>query len=172
MVSAAAIDAATYEAERSENELMQFLASSSAGGYLQPGDLVNTNDADVSRVSLDAHVKKIQAQQLQALNLEQLRQLATRDQHDFAGRQVIIEQLNPASECIELVWFDPQHGYRSNPTKKRRIAGIVQDVMLEKNILVIKPRLRTRMLSGNLQGYMVYMIDPSSNMPLVSCTVV
>lgn len=172
LVSAAAIDAAAYEAERSENELMQYLATSSADGYLQPGDLQRDDSTDVNRASLDAHVKKVQAQQLLALNNDQLAHLAAQDQTDFVGQRVVIEQLDTTSQCIELLWFDPTHGYRSNPTRKKRIAGTIQEVLLEKNILVIKPQLRNRLLSSNLHGYMVYVINPATNMPLVSCSIV
>lgn len=170
MVSSSAIDAAAYEAERSENELMQYLASTSSGNYLQPGDLGNPDESSIGRASLDAHVKRVQAQQLQALNHEQIRQLSALDKQDFIGRQVIIEQLDPSRKCIELLWFDTQNGYRSNPTNKRRIYGIIEDVLLDKNILLIKPRLRNRLLTSNLQGYVVYVIDPVSAQPLVSCS--
>lgn len=170
MVSSSAIDAAAYEAERSENELMQYLASTSSGNYLQPGDLGNPDESSIGRVSLDAHVKRVQAQQLQALNHEQMRQLLAQDKQDFIGRQVVIEQLDPSRKCIELLWFDTQNGYRSNPTNKRRIYGIVEDVLLDKNILLVKPRLRNRLLTSNLQGYIVYVIDPVSAQPLVSCS--
>lgn len=170
MVSSSAIDAAAYEAERSENELMQYLASTSSGNYLQPGDLGNPDESSIGRASLDAHVKRVQAQQLQALNHEQIMQLSALDKQDFIGRQVIIEQLDPSRKCIELLWFDTQNGYRSNPTNKRRIYGIVEDVLLDKNILLIKPRLRNRLLTSNLQGYVVYVIDPVSAQPLVSCS--
>ena len=90
MVSSSAIDAAAYEAERSENELMQYLASTSSGNYLQPGDLGNPNESSIGRASLDAHVKRVQAQQLQALNHEQMRQLSAQDKQDFIGRQVVV----------------------------------------------------------------------------------
>lgn len=170
MVSSSAIDAATYEAERSENELMQYLASTSSGNYLQPGDLGNPDESSIGRASLDAHVKRVQAQQLQALNHEQIRQLSVQDKQDFIGRQVVVEQLDPSRKCIELLWFDAQNGYRSNPTNKRRIYGIVEDVLLDKNILLIKPRLRNRLLMSNLQSYVVYVIDPVSAQPLVSCS--
>lgn len=156
MVSSSAIDAAAYEAERSENELMQYLASTSSGNYLQPGDLGNPDESSIGRASLDAHVKRVQAQQLQALNHEQIMQLSALDKQDFIGRQVIIEQLDPSRKCIELLWFDTQNGYRSNPTNKRRIYGIVEDVLLDKNILLVKPRLRNRLLTSNLQGYVVH----------------
>jgi hypothetical protein len=169
-VSTATIEAAKYEAAQSENELINHLADVSGGTYLQPGALSSDVQADLTRTSLDTHIKKVQARQLDSMNAQQLQQLLEQDRAIYLGRKIAVSSLRPKSDAIESVWFDQRAGFRSHVTRKRRVVGTIQDVLLDRNVLILKPSFGARLLNNTLENYMVYVIDPDSLMPMVEFT--
>lgn len=169
-VSTATIEAAKYEAAQSESDLINHLADVSGGTYLQPGALSSDIQADLTRTSLDTHIKKVQAQQLDSINAQQLQQLLEQDRAIYLGRKIAVTSLRPKSDAIESVWFDQRAGFRSHVTRKRRVVGIIQDVLLDRNVLILKPTFSSRLLNNTLENYMVYVIDPNSLMPMVEFT--
>jgi hypothetical protein len=169
-VSAATIEAAKYEANQSENDLIDHLAAVSGGSYLQPGNLTTDVQADLTRTSLDTHIKKVQAKQLDSMNSHQLQELSTQDRALYIGRKIAVTNLRPKGDAIESVWFDQRAGFRSHVTRKRRVVGTIQDVLLDRNVLIVKPSFSTRLFNTALESYMVYVIDPTSLMPMVEFT--
>lgn len=169
-VSTATIEAAKYEAAQSENELINHLSDVSGGTYLQPGALSSDMQADLTRTSLDTHIKKVQAQQLDSMNAQQLQQLLEQDRAIYLGRKIAVTSLRPKSDAIESVWFDQRAGFRSHVTRKRRVVGTIQDVLLDRNVLILRPSFSARLLNNTLENYMVYVIDPDSLMPMVEFT--
>lgn len=171
-VSAATIEAAKYEASRSENDLLDHLAAVGGGTYLNPGELSSNTQADLTRNSLDTHIKKVQAQQLDSMNTLQLQQLLDNARTNYVGRKIIVQALQPKAGAIESVWFDQRNGFRSNPTHKHKVTGIVQDVLLDRNVLILRPTMGTRLLNSSLENYMIYVIDPQTLLPMVNFTLV
>jgi hypothetical protein len=171
-VSTATIEAASYEATRSENELVQQLERISAGTYLNPGALAATDQDAMTRASLDAHIKKVQAQQLHAMNAAQMQQLIEQDRSLYKGRKVHITVRQAASQPVDIVWFDQQNGYRTSPARKKTIVGTVEDVLLDRNLLILRPALGPRLMNSRLQNYLVYIIDPQTFSALIDITVV
>lgn len=169
-VSSATIEAAKYEADQSESDLINHLAAVSGGTYLQPSNLSTDVQADLTRTSLDTHIKKVQAQQLDSMNARQLQDLLVQDRATYIGRKIAVRTLQPKSDAIEFVWFDQRSGFRSHVTRKRRVVGTIQDVVLDRNVLILKPSLSARLLNSSLENYMVYVIDPVSLMPMVEFT--
>ncbi|HEY1063834.1 MAG TPA: hypothetical protein VGE30_00890 [Candidatus Saccharimonadales bacterium] len=169
-VSAATIQAAQYEADRSENALLDHLAAVSGGTYLQPGNLSPDEQTDLTRSSLDAHVKKVQAQQLNAISAQQLQELQEYVKNTYIGRRVTAHSLHPKSGAIETVWFDQRAGFRNNATRKQKVTGVIQDILLDRNVLILKPTFTAKLINSNLENYMIYVIDPVSLKPLVDLT--
>ena len=169
MVSASTIQAAQYEATRSENELLGHLEAISAGTYLNPG-AINDQD-DVTRASLDAHIKKVQAEQLDSINTAQLRALADKDQADYTGRKVRITVLKPILKPVETIWFDESSGYRTGGSKKTTITGTIEAVLLDKNFLLIRPGAASRFINSNLKNYVIHIIDPETCRPMVDIAI-
>ncbi len=159
---------ASSEAERSESELLQQLNYWSRGGYLNPGTIDTTQHYDVSRASLDAHVKKIQAQQLTQFTAQQLTELAANAQASFVGKKLRITSLQPLADSpFDVLWFNSYNGFRSNPMRKQSITGVVEQVLLNKNILIIRPPRLPRLLNKELSAYVVYVINPMTMQPAV-----
>lgn len=170
-ISTATIGAAEYEAERSESQLMEQLGSMGNGTYLQPSSLTNYSQDDISRASLDAHIKKVQAQQLGSMNQLQLQTLLQKDQALYSGRKLQVTKLAHDKDMIISEWFNPQTGYRQSLTKGNKITGIIESVILDKNMIVLKPTLKTRLLQSELTNYAVYIIDPNSLEPMVELAI-
>ncbi len=165
-IALATSSAANQEAARSEQQLVEQLSYWTGGNYLQPGAIDKSVQDTISRASLDAHVKKVQAQQFENANNIQLADLIHQDQVAYVGKKVVISSL-PNVNPFDAVWFNEQTGYRSNTIKKRQIKGTIQEVILERNILVIKPTLLSRIIPSELSAYFVYVINPETALPMV-----
>lgn len=170
-VSMSTIQAAHYEAERSENSFVSQLNAMSAGTYLNPGAIAPDYQHDMTKASLDAHVKKVQAQQLDSMNNSQLQALSAHDAGLYKGRKVKVQVLTHNEQPIEMVWFDPQHGYRSNISKRPSVSGIIEEVLLDRNLLVLRPAFGSRMLNSSLKNILVYVINPDTMQPMISLNV-
>ena len=171
LTSQAITEAAKYEAARSESALMNELDSLGRAGYLNPGTITPGQQPDLSRESLDAHIKKIQAQQLESLSVQQLGELIAQTRARYLGHKVAVLPLNYKDAPVESVWFDPATGYRGGQVKRKKIAGTIEDLLLDQNLLVIKPTRGMQLLNPQLQNYVVYVIDPSTFQPLVNLIV-
>jgi hypothetical protein len=167
-VSAATVEAAKYEAARSEDALVSQLTAVSNGSYLRPGYLDDDAQTRMTHDSLDAHIKKVQVSQLESMNAAQLQQLMYDDNHTYHNRKVEVTMLHDQKGVIESIWFNKYTGYRSGTVKKRRISGIIDQVLLDKNTLVLRPSKSAQLFNGELQNYLVYIIDPETLMPMVS----
>lgn len=166
-INATTATAAKAEAERSEIEVMQQLNGAANGGLLQPGNLNPDWQAGITRESVDAHIKKAQATQLDALNAVQLAQMTEADNHAYHGRRVTVRVQVPVDQPVEAVWFDKYTGYRNTPYKTKSISGTISEVLLDRNALVIKPTFARRTLIQNLKFFVVYVVHPATAQPMV-----
>ena len=171
-ISMTTIEAAQREAERSESAVMEYLSSVNSGLYLNPNALTENSQVNVARASLDAHIKKVQAQQLTSMNAHQLRNLIDQDRSSYIGCKVRITVTSLEIMPIVSVWFDIKNGYRDNQTRKKTVIGTIEEILLDKNALVLRPTSGTRFLYTNLQHYVVYIIDPETLMPMVDITLI
>ena len=172
LVSIATSQAAQFEAQRSESAMVEHLRSLSGGYYLQPGALSSDNTDAVSHASLDAHIKKVQAEQIQRLNTQQLTTLQARTKEDYLNRKVRVNVIGNTTSPIESVWFDPLSGYRNSVNTRKVFNGVIEDILLDKNALVIKPLGMTHLFNKNLQAFIVYVIDPQTFQPTIELTVI
>lgn len=161
---------AQFEAERTEQDLLQQLTYWSHGGYLSPGTIDNTQQQDISRASLDAHVKKVQSEQVGQMSQQQVAFLSESAKEACIGRKVTVGVLQGRFNPVDVVWFNPQTGYRSNEARKQTVSGVIKDVVLEKNMLLLEPPRLQRMLNRELTAYIVYVIDPETAQPAVTLT--
>jgi len=165
LISRATSEAAQYEAKRSESELLGQLASN--GPYLNPVNLSETEGDQVARASLDAHIKKVQAEQLKTLSSKQLQSTVMEDTLAYKGKKVRITALAKDFRPFDILWFNSQHGYRSNEFKKSSLEGTIEELELDKNMLIIKPKFIRRLVTSDLKNFIVYVINPSTLEPAV-----
>lgn len=167
LVSVATMEAATFEAKRSENELMDYLSSVSTGSILNPSNLNADPSDNLTRASLDAHVKKVQASQMQSMGAVQLEQLSVADRSAYTGRKIRVNLLRKDRDAIESIWFDKHKGYFKGIVKRGKVTGVIESVHLDKNALILKPSFGMRLINPALQNYIVYVVDPVDLSPAV-----
>jgi hypothetical protein len=172
LVSTATSLAAKQAADMSEAVLVDQLNSMSSGSFLDPGNLPAEAQTDITRESLDAHIKKFQALQLDALSAQQLESLIAQDNTLYAGRKVHVSVIDPSLEPVEFVWFNSQTGYRTSTVKKTSLTGTIQEVLLDQNTLILQPSLTARLFGGDLHSYLVHVIHPQTLLPVVELTLV
>lgn len=169
-VSIATVEAVKYEAQRSETSLMNQLNTLVGNSYLNPGNINSDLQSDLTRSSINAHMKKAQAQQLDIIGAAQLQNLIVQDQADYTGRKIQVDVIHTDLKPIDSVWFNPQSGYRANTTKKKRIIGVIEEVLLDENMVIIKPGIGSRLLNREFKNYIVYVINPTTLEPMVKIT--
>jgi hypothetical protein len=159
---------AANQAESTENAVVSELHSLSSQTYLNPGSISPVRQNDIGRASLNAHVMKVQAAQLQQMSQEQLSVLQTRVTDYYVGRKVRITALDGGESPFDSVWFNDQTGYRSNPLNRSVISGKITEVNLDKNLIVLKPRLFPRLINREFTAYFVYVLDSNNLQPAVT----
>ncbi len=163
---------AEHEATRSEAALEDHLAALSGGMYLQPGNLDEGTQHDISRESLDAHIKKIQARQLSALSDAQLEELVTQTKATYQSRKVKVTVLDATNSPLEYIWFNPHTGYRTSTSKKLSVTGTIEEIRLEDNVLLLRPSFWARLPNRELTSYAVYVIDPDTLVPMIELVLI
>lgn len=168
-ITLATAEYARQEARHNEQAVVSELASLSSHAYLQPGSIDLSRQPGIERASLNAHVMKVQAEQIQQMSVQQLAQVEEQIQHDYIGRKVLVSALGGAPESpFDAVWFNPGTGYRSNALNKRQVRGVIKEISLSKNLLVLKPLGATRFINRDLTAYLVYPINPEVLEPLIT----
>ncbi len=171
LLSRATAEAALFEAERSETQLMQQLSEASRGSLLNPSNLQAMGSEYVVKASLDAHIKKVQAEQLQSMTDAQVSQLILEDQLAYRGKRVRITALETSFQPFDAIWFDQRSGYRTSTFKKRAIEGKIDEIGFEKNLIIIKPKRLMQLINSNLQFYVAYIINPDTLKPTVEISI-
>lgn len=159
-------DAAMDEANRSENELMDYLGMVSRGTYLQPATLAQNEQKLITQASVDAHLKKAQAEQVATMSESQVRALVA-DSKRWVGQKVQIRALDASKQPFRGHYFDKSHGNRLSELRTREVSGVIEEVLMEQNALILRPSVLRKWAQTGLQAYVVTLIDPSNFTPLV-----
>lgn len=163
---------AVAEAERSERATLAALNTYQAarnGIFIAAGDIPVASLDDLSRRSLDAHLKKAQTGQITAYTAEQLAQLQAEADRQYVGRAVRVRILIAAVRPVEAVWFDSHTNQsRTSPAAPRQLKGSISEIHLDRNLLVIRPTRTSRLLVRGREYFLVYPIDPDTIAPAVS----
>ena len=154
-------------AKQSEEVVMNQLSSVSGGNYLNPENINEAQGDYVVRASIDAHIKKVQAEQLDSLTSAQLNDIMTKDTASYKGKKVRVISITKDYKPFDGYWFDPKNGPRSNELKKQVVEGKIAEINFEKNLIVLEPTRLSRLISSSLKSYAVYVINPQTLMPAV-----
>lgn len=166
-------ETAKYVAEQSELNTMSSIEAASQGQYVMPQYISPDDQASLVRSSLDAHIKKVQAEQLTSFTWGQIAQMEADDKQKFCGRKVRVTVLEPASQPIESYWYNNNIGqYTSGYVKSRVVKGIIDDISLSKNMIVLKPTLTSRLVLPGRKYFAVFVINPQTLSPLVDLAII
>ncbi len=166
-VALATVETARYEAEQSEASALDYLNHAGSGRFLHPGAIPEDSQTKITRASLDAHIKKVQAQQLAKYSRSELEEMQQHAQQLYRGLRVRVTNPSGRRDVIESVWYDKQRGYRTGIYLKASVSGIIDEVLLREGILVLRPRKHWRLLNPSLTGYYIHVIDPIKMAPRV-----
>lgn len=166
MINLAGTEISAAEARESEQLATNALGYFAQDGVLNPALIPTDANAEIARASVDAHIKKLQAEQYEALGQSQLADMQEQVKA-YVGKKLQITVLDRAKKPISSLWFNAQKGYSANEVDTAGIRGTIEEVWLEKNALLLKPRLSSRIFEPNRKNYIVYVIDPYTMKPMV-----
>jgi hypothetical protein len=160
---------ASEEAVRSENETVSGLDAISRGNYLNPSSVPEDLQNQIARASVDAHIKKVQAKQLNENSKYQLEEMKLSLNEKFNGKKIKVTVLNKKQKPIESIWYDPKfNDYYNGILDTNGISGKIQEILLDKNAILVKPNFLSRISASNRKLFMVFIINPDDLLPLVS----
>ncbi len=170
------METAKYAAEQAEQATIQTIETASSpnnGIYVTPYDIPLVSQEWLVQSSLDAHIKKVQAQQITTFTIAQIAQLEAEDKQKYMGKKVRIIVLNSEIGAVESYWVNNQTGqYSQGIIKARVVKGIIEDISFNKNLLIIKPLLASRLLLSARKYFLVAVINPETLEPVVSISLI
>lgn len=166
------METAKYAAKQSENEAIRTIetvSSNSNGVFVTPGDIQVAAQQSLLRSSLDTHIKKVQAQQIESFTAAQISAIEQKDSNRFCGKKVHIAVADSSLNPIESYWYDDRSGQESRGViKAKSVKGTLEEISFSKNLLIIKPLLASRMILSSRKYFVVSVINPQTLMPLVN----
>ncbi len=154
---------AKEEAERSEQETVQGLDAISRGTYLNPSIVPIDLQNQLTRASVDAHIKKVQANQIDESSRQQMTELQENANQKYVGKNVIVTILNKSAKPVESIWLNPNTGqYYNGVLNTKSVTGTIEEIMLEKNALLLKPHFWSRVGAKNRKYFLAYVISPDT----------
>ena len=167
---------AKYVARQTEQQTMQTLNQVSAQSnavYVTPQDIAPDVQTEIARASLDAHLKKAQAAQIDAFAEQQLAETEQADKKDYIGKKVKVTIIDKPFKPVESYWFNDRTGqYDQGNVSFGSVKGLIQDLSFRKNLIVIKPTLRSRIIMPKRKFLFIYVINPETLKPAVDLALV
>ena len=158
---------ANFSAEQSELATLQTIEAANPQ-YVTTRDIAPNVQQDLVRSSLNAHMQKVQAEQITTLTGQQLAQMEAEDRQKFIGKKLKITVLDKAFKPIESYWWNKNTGQYSQGTfKSSTLKGKIEDISFRKNLLIIKPTLKSRIIIPDRKFLFVYVINPQTLEPAV-----
>lgn len=170
LTNRATAESAQYEAARTEQDTIQAINAAAPHNavYVTPEDMTPAMQAAVARSSVDAHLKKVQAEQITAYTEQQLRKLELTARAKYIGRRARVTVLDPHFKPLESYWFNNRTGRESRGSLKFRTAkGFIEDLSLRNNVLILRPTMAHRLIIPERKFLIVYPINPSNLQPTV-----
>lgn len=162
-------ETAKYAAKMSEAETTQILQQLGAGNglYLTPDDIPDEAKDRLVQDSLDAHIKKVQSEQISAAATQQIAQINLQLNQLYRNKKVLVTSLGGNFQPIDVISFNNKTGQHVTHASHKTIKGYIQEIAVEQNALVLRPSLGTLFLSPDRKNYFVYVINPETLQPAV-----
>lgn len=176
MTNLSTAETAKYVAKQTEQQAMDELRSVTAHTnpvFVTPSDIDPNAQAHIARSSLDAHLQKAQSEQIAAYAGQQVAQTEADAAQNYRGKKVRVTILDKGFEPVESVWQDKRTGqYRQGTLKRGSVKGIIEEVSLSRNRLVIRPTLGGRLLVPDRKYFFIYPVNPETLQPAVKLTLI
>lgn len=161
------LEVSRQEASTSEQRAVSELQYFGGANVLNPKNIPISSSAEIAKSSVDAHIKKVQAEQIEHLTKVQLQEASDDASAQYVGRKVAVKLHSREYGIVESVWFNQKKGYTTSEVKTSAIKGRIKEVLLDKNALVLEPTITSRIFDPGRKFYVVYVIDPITFEPRV-----
>ena len=169
-IAIATVDNLKHLANRTERAALKQLSSITSGNqvYIIPEDIPEEMRKYYTHASLNAHLQRIQANQIEVHNLEQLKSLSLEAEQKYLKHKVKVEaldkRLKPILTCLRRKGSGQEY---IAPRSPRAAKGKIKVIDLQKNYMIIRPTLTARAFNSSLQYYIVRIINPEFFEPMV-----
>lgn len=171
LTSRSIVESVKHEAAQSEDAALGGIAAADKHNnvYVTPGDISPEQQAVIAKASVNAHLQKMQAQQIEQYNADQLLAAQAAAAKKFLGCKVRVTVLDKEARPIETCWQDQRTGklYMGSRYPKG-LTGIIEGVDMSQNQIIITPTLLSRTIDKSIQYHIVYVVNPANLQPLIS----
>lgn len=160
---------AVHTAGQSEANTIQTIKAAASGVYADPDNFPLTSQEALVRSSLNAHIQKVQAEQLSSMARNQITQVEAELNQSYRGKKAVVTVLDQTNQPVESYWLDSHTGKENiHQVNASKIKGIIQEISLFKNALVLKPTASSRMILPARKFFFVYIVNPKTLTPMVT----
>lgn len=160
-----AMHSAQYAARQSESHAEAILSGIQArnGIYITPNDMSVDDRDEFMLMSADAQLKKQQSYQILAAAQEQIALQENNLRKSFKGIKITFITIDQLYQPFESLWFSPTtNKWDKVQLNTTSVKGIVEDISLSENVVVLKPIYWQRKLNPNRKFLLVYIINPTT----------
>jgi hypothetical protein len=156
------VERAKIIASQTEQQVIEGLDAiqTSNGLYLTPQDIPQSVAGRVVHDSVNAHLTKVQSEQLAQVALSEVSRLELETKQKFLHKKVIITVNKDCKDAVDAVLDDKNTGeIRVTPYNGKKIKGTIEDLSFENNVIIIKPTLTAKFITPNRHFFHVYVIN-------------
>jgi hypothetical protein len=169
------IEGADYRARMSEEEILSRFSSykQAEAVLVNPNDLPLKDDAELVRESLNAHIQKVQSEQIKNYGVHTIQDLEHKVDELYLNKKIKILVLDKKLGPIHNSWVDNRTGEpHLGDTRAVTVSGRIAAINLADNYIVIKPTMLRKFLNNSLIEYLVEIINLDSLQPMVSIAII
>lgn len=163
---------AQQEAKLSEQRAINYISETPANNnpvFVTPTDIPQNMQDTLAKASLDAHMKKVQADQIAHTTNSELYNLEQQSKRKYISRRVQITILEPNQHPAESYWQNSKTGkVTTGQINSKKIKGTIEDIVLSKNLLILAPTKIARIFNPERKLIAIYVINPETFAPMVS----
>jgi hypothetical protein len=170
MTNFTTLEVAKHTAKQSAADTSRSMAAITAQNnlYVTPDDMSNEQRDQLARASFDAHLQQLQSEQLASKISGEIARLDADIQRLYLGKKMVLQIIDPTFDPVESYWFDPATGqYSQGSITAKQVKGVIHELSLYKNLIVLKPSLYSRIVFPKRKFYFVYVVNPRTLLPAV-----
>lgn len=161
------ITAKTY-AKQLENQLLANIKSMSNNhAVLATNDIPVTAADQLIKESLNAHISTAQSEQIELAVLENIQNTESQMRDKYLNKKISLQTIESEFNPFLAAYFDSQTGVRVSEYKAKKVKGKIQDLSIEKNLIIIKPTYFASKITPNRIAYYVNVVNPNTLVPAV-----
>lgn len=163
---------AEYMAKQSEDETLSNIKEFSQSQYAHE-DFLPISPQSLVKSSLNAHVQKAQAEEINNFANQQLIKMEDEIKVRYRRKKIQVTVLDLDQKPIESISFDKMTGVHHNTMlTAKKVVGVFDDASLFENVLVLVPTTTSKIVLPGRKYIAVYVVDPKTQKPLVNFRIV